>query len=85
MTNATGASATTLKTVTTTDDGVCHVETETQTIIAGLNSSGESLQNNHQHNQTTPHPIKRKLSLALKFARRALQRHSSKRTSTRKS
>lgn len=44
---------------TLTSDEICHIESETQTI-----GGAEATTN-------VPHPIKRKLSLALKFARRA--------------
>lgn len=45
---------------TLTSDEICHIESETQT-IGGAEATTTSV----------PHPIKRKLSLALKFARRA--------------
>lgn len=55
-------------------DGICHVETETQTNIGGINLAGAM--DMQQQQQKQQNPIKRKLSLALKFARRAFRRSS---------
>lgn len=71
-------------TATVTDSGRQHVESETQTTIGGIHATLLQPQPSQIPQPTTQHPLKRKLSLVLKFARRTLrvQRRSDRHHST---